>query len=201
MKLNFTIIVTLLSLHFCIAQNYTDEIQKYQVHLTEEYKDPKTSPLKGEMLKEFKGHEYFPIDKKYSVKAKFKRVKGKPFGMKTSSTKLKTYETYGIATFKIDGKKYKLSIYQSHRLRTMPEYKDYLFLPFMDQTNGTTSYGAGRYLDLRIPEDGKTIVIDFNKAYNPYCAYSDGYSCPIPPSENYLDTKIEAGIKNPKHEH
>jgi uncharacterized protein (DUF1684 family) len=69
-----------------------------------------------------------------------------------------------------------------------------LFLPFLDNTNGDTTYGGGRYIDLRIPE-GDTIEIDFNKAYNPYCAYNSRYSCPIVPRENYLDTNIEAGVK------
>ena len=64
----------------------------------------------------------------------------------------------------------------------------------MDKTNGKESYGGGRYLDLEIPED-KIIILDFNKAYNPYCAYSDRYSCPIPPIENHLDVAINAGFK------
>ena len=74
------------------------------------------------------------------------------------------------------------------------EYKDYLFLPFLDDTNGEGSYGGGRYIDLRIP-DSDTMIIDFNTAYNPYCAYNDRYSCPIVPRQNYLDVAIEAGVK------
>ena len=73
-------------------------------------------------------------------------------------------------------------------------FEDHLFLPFLDNTNGTTSYGAGRYIDLTIPE-GDTIEIDFNTAYNPYCAYNEKYSCPIVPGENYIDADIEAGVK------
>ena len=69
-----------------------------------------------------------------------------------------------------------------------------MFLPFSDETNGIESYGGGRYIDLRIPE-GNTLIIDFNSAYNPYCAYNDKYSCPIVPRENYLRTRIEAGVK------
>ncbi|MDQ3048969.1 MAG: DUF1684 domain-containing protein, partial [Bacteroidota bacterium] len=60
------------------------------------------------------------------------------------------------------------------------------------------SYGGGRYMDLRIPK-GKTITLDFNQAYNPYCAYSTGYSCPIPPKENFLDLKVEAGVSYSGH--
>jgi uncharacterized protein (DUF1684 family) len=82
----------------------------------------------------------------------------------------------------------------------MPQYKDYLYLPFKDFTNGESTYGGGRYLDFKMSDiqENQTIIIDFNKAYNPYCAYSDGYSCPIPPSENHLQVFIEAGEKNIK---
>ena len=73
-------------------------------------------------------------------------------------------------------------------------YEDYLFLPFLDDTNGEESYGGGRYIDCRIPE-GDTIEIDFNKAYNPYCAYNENYSCPIVPRENYLAIEVKAGVK------
>ena len=74
------------------------------------------------------------------------------------------------------------------------EYKDYLFLPFTDLTNGDTTYGGGRYIDMRIPEKN-TIILDFNQSYNPYCAYGGNYSCPIPPAENNLDIAITAGVK------
>jgi len=76
------------------------------------------------------------------------------------------------------------------------EYEALLFLPFNDTTNGADSYGGGRYIDLKIPsEESKTIRIDFNKSYNPYCAYNAKYSCPIPPKENDLPIAILAGVK------
>ena len=74
-----------------------------------------------------------------------------------------------------------------------PEYSNHLFIPFNDITNGVETYDAGRYIDLEIPK-GDTIIIDFNKAYNPYCAYNDGYSCPIPPEENNLEVEVKAGV-------
>jgi hypothetical protein len=79
-------------------------------------------------------------------------------------------------------------------------YEDFLFLPFNDYTNGNETYGGGRYLDLRIP-DGSTIILDFNKAYNPYCAYTDRYSCPVPPKENSITTYIYAGVQFKGEEH
>ena len=74
------------------------------------------------------------------------------------------------------------------------EYRDYLFLPFTDKTNGSETYTGGRYIDLSIPE-GDTLEINFNKAYNPYCAYNPKYSCPIVPGVNALDTEVRAGVK------
>ena len=114
--------------------------------------------------------------------------------MKTTTSRLPTYEVFGVATFVLDGKELQLNIYQSHRLRETEEYKDYLFLPFTDLTNGEETYGGGRFIDLEIPK-GDYITIDFNKSYNPYCAYNKKYSCPIPPKENDLDVRILAGIK------
>ena len=79
-----------------------------------------------------------------------------------------------------------------------PQYKDYLFLPFTDLTNNETTYGGGRYIDLKlkdIREEGR-LTIDFNKAYNPYCAFGEGFSCPIPPDANKLNVRVEAGEQN-----
>ncbi|MDO3384294.1 DUF1684 domain-containing protein, partial [Gilvimarinus sp. SDUM040013] len=102
----------------------------------------------------------------------------------------------GVASFTLKGKKFKLNIYQNQSLITSPEYKNHLFLPFNDLTNNTTSYEGGRYIDLEIPPaKSKIIIIDFNKAYNPYCAYNHKYSCPIPPADNFLDIEINAGVK------
>ena len=89
----------------------------------------------------------------------------------------------------------KLSIYQSTNHENNEGHEDYLFLPYTDLTSGDGSYGGGKYLDLKIP-DGNTIIIDFNKTYNPYCAYSHRYSCPVPPEENDILVRIEAGVKD-----
>ena len=96
--------------------------------------------------------------------------------------------------FDLKGKPFKLNIYQNQDLIKKEGFEDYLFLPFLDNTNGEESYGGGRYIDMRIP-DGDTIIVDFNSAYNPYCAYNEKYSCPIVPRENYLDTEVRAGVK------
>ena len=197
MKKILCIALILISLSgITLAQAYEEEINEFQQELNEEYLNPKESPLSKKDRKKFKGHDFFPIEEKYRVVAKFvKTTSAMPFKMKTSANVFQNYDIYGVVHFEIDGKEYKLNIYQSHTLRETEQYKDYLFLPFTDLTNGRETYGGGRYIDLSIPS-GDSVIIDFNKAYNPYCAYSTGYSCPIPPKENNLNIKIEAGIKN-----
>lgn len=171
------------------------DIKKFQDELNAEYKDAKKSPLEPKDRKKFKRHEFFDIDLKYRVVAKLNRnVNPDVFQMKTSTDRLARYKKYAIASFQIDGKEYALTLYQSLDLMNSAEYKDYLFLPFLDKTSGDESYGAGRYIDLRLT-DADEIVIDFNKAYNPYCAYSFRYSCPRVPGENNLDVAIRAGIR------
>ena len=176
-------------------QSYEEEISYFQQEMDESYRDPDTSPLSEEKREKFTGHKFFPVNKTYRVKAKLVRVEDPvAFEMKTSTDRLPLYEKYAEAYFELDGEEHKLSIYQSQRLREKSETKDYLFLPFTDLTTGVQTYGGGRYIDLSItPRD--SIVVDFNKAYNPYCAYSGRYSCPIPPKENDLEVEILAGIK------
>lgn len=177
------------------AQSYEDSIIEFQEHLNQEYSNPEKSPLSKKQIKKFKAHSYFPIDEKFKVEATFERkLNAIPFLMKTTTSRLPTYEVYGVATFEIDNQTFKLNIYQSHNLREKEEFKNHLFLPFTDQTSGNSTYGGGRFIDLEIP-DGDVIIIDFNKAYNPYCAYNDNYSCPITPKENDLSIDIKAGIK------
>ncbi len=172
-----------------------EEIEKVQTELNEEYSNPETSILDSLDQISFKGLLFYPIDLKFRVEAKFVRTPDeKPFLMKTSTERLPEYVKYGEAHFTIDGKDLVLNIFQSTNHENEEGYEDYLFLPYTDLTSGDGSYGGGKYIDGEIPE-GDTIIIDFNKAYNPYCAYSHRYSCPIPPEENDLLARIEAGVK------
>lgn len=196
MKIFTTCIVLLLSLTSCAQkkQPILGETE-FQRQLNADYKDASTSPLKEKDLKNFEGLQFFKFDSSYIVKATFKRFPDeKPFEMKTTTSRLPMSVKYGELTFQLKGKQYKLNIYQNQELITREGYEDYLFLPFLDETNGIESYGGGRYIDARIPTSD-TMEIDFNKAYNPYCAYNDRYSCPIVPRENYLKTRVEAGVK------
>ena len=162
-----------------------------------QYSDENESPLTKEDLKTFKALDFFEIDKNYQVEAQFELTPNTPvFEMKTTTDRLPLYRQYGIATFTLNGKELTLSVYQNQNLMADIEYEDYLFIPFNDKTNGTLSYGGGRYIDVNIPsKNEKIMVIDFNKSYNPYCAYNSKYSCPVPPSENNLDVKILVGVK------
>ncbi|MGB3344930.1 MAG: DUF1684 domain-containing protein [Aequorivita sp.] len=167
-----------------------------QIKLNGEFSDPETSILEAEDFKSFKGLQFYPLDEKYIVEARFVRTPDeKPFLMPTTTARLPEYVKYGEVYFSIDGKDLSLDVFKSTQAYDEPGYEDYLFLPFTDLTSGDGSYGGGRYLDLRIPE-GETITIDFNQAYNPYCAYNHKYSCPIPPKQNDLLLRIEAGVKD-----
>ena len=116
------------------------------------------------------------------------------FEMKTTTNRVAKERVFGILSFTINGQLLKLNVYQSEPEIDSDADSDYLFLPFLDATNGETSYGGGRYIDLTIPTTDE-LIIDFNKAYNPYCAYNEKYSCPIVPRENYLALEIRAGVK------
>ncbi len=172
------------------------ESKAAQQELNEEFSNPETTILERRDFKKFKGLEFYPIDAKYIVEAKFIRTPDEePFLMPTTTSRTPEYVKYGEAHFTIDEETFVLNLFKSTQAYDEPGYEDYLFLPFTDLTSGDGSYGGGRFLDQRIPE-GDTIIIDFNKAYNPYCAYSPRYSCPIPPKENDLLIRIEAGVKD-----
>ncbi|WP_204345583.1 DUF1684 domain-containing protein [Psychroserpens algicola] len=168
---------------------------EFQKKINSEYKDATTSPLKDKDRKTFKGLDFFKFDSTYIVKATFKRTPNESvFQMKTTTDRLPEYVKYGEISFELQGETHQLNIYQNQGLIKEEGYEDYLFLPFLDLTNGEESYGGGRYIDMRIPESNE-LIIDFNTAYNPYCAYNEKYSCPIVPRENYIDLKVKAGVK------
>ena len=184
---------------FCFTSTYAQKdvaaAEKFQSELNKSYADSLKSPLMKDDLKQFKGLDFYPIDEKYIVEAIFIRTKReKSFKMKTTTSRTPIYKKYGELHFSIDGKELKLNVYQNVDLKKKPGYEDYLFLPFSDLTCGKDSYIGGRYIDMRIPKSEK-VTVDFNQAYNPYCAYNYEYSCPIVPLENDLDIEINAGVK------
>jgi len=140
---------------------------------------------------------FFEVDSLYRVNASFERINDSiGFTMKTSSAVTRHYYKYGKLSFMLRDSLLHLTIYQSKDLMTKEKYKDYLLIPFTDVTTGDASYGSGRYLDFIIGDiHNNSLAIDFNKAYNPYCAYATGFNCPLPPKENNLGVSILAGEK------
>jgi len=189
-------LLTLLFIGVIYGQDQKQETsEEFQANLNKEYANVKESPLTSEDLAAFKGLDFFPIDTNYRVRATFVRTKKeKKFQMKTSTDRLPVYKKYGELHFSLINKELKLNVYQNMDLIKKASFEDYLFLPFSDLTNGNETYIGGRYIDLRIQE-GTLWTIDFNKAYNPYCAYNHKYSCPKVPLENDLPVAIEAGVK------
>ncbi|TXG35197.1 DUF1684 domain-containing protein [Seonamhaeicola maritimus] len=168
---------------------------EFQKEMNAQFKDATESPLTEKDRKHFTGLDFFKFDSTFVVTANFKRTPNeKSFKMKTTTDRRPEYVKYGELSFTLNGKDLKLDIFQNKGLIEKEGYEDYLFLPFLDETSGEESYGGGRYVDARIPV-GDTMIVDFNQAYNPYCAYSERYSCPIVPRQNYLRVKIEAGVK------
>ncbi|MEO8239888.1 MAG: DUF1684 domain-containing protein [Flavobacterium sp.] len=194
---NSCIFIVFLVFNFGFGQKKFNllDAEKFQKKINAEYADAKTSPLTEKDLKTFKTLDFYPLNSKYFVNAKFIKAKDeKTFEMKTSTNRRPKYIKYGTVFFTIDGVALQLNVYQDIELSKSDEYKEYLFLPFSDKTCGKESYIGGRYIDLKIPK-GNTIPIDFNQSYNPYCAYNHKYSCPIVPLENDLNIKIKAGVK------
>ncbi len=174
---------------------FTKAIKKHRKHYKKEFLEESRSPLNK---KDTKLLRFFSPDQSFEVKCTFTRTPdAQPFDLATYSGITKPYVKYGTLSFELNEKEHQLAVYQSINLRKIPAYKDYLFIPFKDATNGKTTYGGGRYIDITLKDikDG-VLILDFNKAYNPWCAYSDGYNCPIPPTENHLEVAIEAGEKN-----
>ncbi|WP_020571373.1 DUF1684 domain-containing protein [Neolewinella persica] len=180
------------------ARASENDAATHQAELNATYLDANRSILPPEKLAKLQklgGLPFYSIDPAYRVTAKLERFEApEVIKMQTSSTRLAEYAIYALATFELNGKAVSIPLYRSLRIDIAPKYRNLLFLPFKDHTSGKTTYGGGRYLDLSIP-DGDELVIDFNKAYHPYCAYTTGYSCPVVPEDNYLDMAVEAGIK------
>ena len=196
MKKGFLVALFFISMSsFCQEKFDVSAVETFQKKLDFEFADKDESPLTDEARTIFKTLEYFPISAKYFVIAQFTRTENeKTFEMKTTKERRPIYVKYGELEFTIDGIPLKLNLYKNIELSKKEEYKDYLFLPFSDNTNGKESYIGGRYIDMKVPK-GDTVAIDFNTAYNPYCAYNYKYSCPIVPLENVLDIDINAGVK------
>lgn len=157
------------------------------------FKDDPNSPLLDKDKENFKELKYYDPDPKFKFSGAIQKYDApEVVEMLTSTSELQKFYKYGQFNFEIDGKDHSLQLYKPV---DDSGHDPYYFIPFKDKTNITETYGAGRYLD--IPVDGSdSITVDFNLAYNPYCAFSPYYSCPLPPRENHLSVEIRAGELN-----
>ena len=181
------------------AAVHQQSVLQFQQDLNKEFSNPQESPLTAAERQGFSTLPYYPSNYAYYVVAKLVRDStSQPFAMATSTERRPLYRKYGELRFVLNGQALQLSVYQNQELLKHPGLEDYLFVPFTDLTNGHGSYGGGRYIDLHLPPAGgtTTISLDFNRAYNPSCAYNHRYSCPVPPAENRLAVAIPAGVRS-----
>lgn len=171
------------------TMDYRKSMELARAEKNKFFREHAQSPLTPAQQRKFVALEYFPINEEYNLQLKIHYNKAKEVvWIQTNDQQIREYFKYGYFEFEVEGNKGKVYVYRSN------EHPDYYFIPFKDATSGTETYGAGRYLDA-IPIGNEEFVLDFNKAYNPYCAYNGNYSCPIPPEENWLDIPIRAGEK------
>lgn len=151
--------------------------------------DPR-APLTPQQRAHFAGLSYYPENGSLRVEAELETDvdRDEDIVMQTTTGGTQVYRRAGKVRFEVDGRPAEITLYES------PQQHD-LFVPFRDATSGKETYGAGRYLEVEPPEDGR-VVVDFNYAYNPYCAYNEAWSCPIPPGENWLVVPLRAGEKD-----
>lgn len=168
---------------------------EYRLEQNLEFADSAESPLEEADRLEFSSLDWFPVDTNFIVWARLELTPDtEPFEMATTTERMAKYRQFGILHFALADSIFAVPVYRNLRLAQLPNYQDYLFFPFTDLSNGFSSYGGGRYLDVRIPE-GDSLLLDFNRCYNPYCAYNGRYSCPIPPRANRIDFEIKAGVR------
>jgi len=190
MKHIFSLVILLYSTHAFSQNEYKDSMSVFIKDYVEKHE-----VVKG---KDKQHLHFFDIDPAFRILTKFEKAENSPwFKMESTGLVKRMYRVYGKVHFNLHDTAVTLSVYQSQDLMQMEKYKDELFIPFTDATTGVESYEGGRYFDFTTNDImDNTLLVDFNKAYNPYCAYvSNVYNCPIPPRENHLTVAIKAGEK------
>ncbi|HEX9037403.1 MAG TPA: DUF1684 domain-containing protein [Ktedonobacterales bacterium] len=175
-------------------ERYVLAVEEFRKGKDEDFKESHDSPIPARDRAGFTGLRYFPPDPALRVVATAEAVHGgRALRMQTSDGRERDYDRAALLRFHVDGVEYRLTAY---RTPDGDEDEPY-FIPFRDAQAGKETYGAGRYLEVRAPHahsgEQRRVTLDFNLAYNPYCAYNPGYSCPIPPAENTLAIAIRAG--------
>lgn len=180
-----------------VKDEYTQELLTWRAERDQMFKNDVNSPLSTNQKNFFRGMAYFPVDTTYRMEARVLPVDDTSFfAMKHTNGRDYKFRRFCRLRFQTQGDTHTLTAYQSARSLKDPRYRATLFVPFTDATNGSSTYGGGRYLDVARPTGNDSLLtIDFNRAYNPYCAYNSEYACPIPPGENRLSIPIKAGEK------
>ncbi len=183
---------------FVFSQSKTGDFTAKVLKHREKYKRDLVRDLHSPLTKyDLRFIQFYEPDSSYRVKCRVTPLKNQDFfDFLTSSGQKRKYRKFTKLSCEVKDTAFVLFTYESKKLLATKKYKDYIFLPFTDYTNGESTYGGGRYLDLNRNEfSSDSIVVDFNLCYNPYCAYSAGYSCAIPPRENAIPMYIKAGEK------
>jgi len=171
---------------------YLEEAESKRQEIVDYMKNDPESPFRKKGEVEYEGLNFFDIDPNFKVKARIEKIPSPiPIDIQLSNGETATYFKYAIAHFTLQEHKQKLFLLKSRNFFDEP----WLFLPFYDETSAAESYGGGRFLNVEYGGE-KEIYIDFNMAYNPYCAYTDTYRCPIPPAENRITVRVTAGERN-----
>ncbi|UPV76316.1 DUF1684 domain-containing protein (plasmid) [Halorussus limi] len=173
--------------------DWRETIRRQRAEKDDYFAEHPQSPIPDDERDSFEGLDHFPIDEAFRFTLALREHDEKErVTVSTSTEGEREYLRWGEFRFEVDGEEATLQAYKTDREDAR------LWVPFRDATSGEETYGAGRYLDLE-PADHRTDdgewVVDFNEAYNPTCAYSDRYECPLPPTENWLEVAIEAGEK------
>lgn len=161
------------------------ELEEFRRQKDEFFKTGHESPIPADQRVSFAGLKYYPENPQLRFLVDLDRVPETNVAFTTSTGEQKVYKKIGKLKFEVSGQPVELTLYQAE--------SGTHFLPFRDATSGNETYGAGRYLEVK--KAAEKFELDFNHAYNPYCAYSLGYSCPLPPPENWLRVPIPAGEK------
>ncbi|MCJ8167285.1 DUF1684 domain-containing protein [Pontibacter sp. E15-1] len=158
------------------------------------------SPLPDEARRSFKNLSYFEPDMEYAITAKLEKLPQQDtLELPLTDGSTEAYLRYATASFEVAGQPQQLTLYKQAAPEAGKEPQ--LFVPFTDKTNGYDTYGGGRYLDIPFEENATTVVLDFNRAYSPFCAFNPDYVCPVPPKDNRLDVAIPAGEKGYEEAH
>ncbi len=170
--------------------------KSFQDSLNEYQKDPSTSEINPEEFEDFETLRFFEINEDMCVLARLLQTDHPQVFALTYSKDPNTpiYISYGKIIFTLEGTEYILTVFQNKEWLDDPNFSKHLFLPFKDWTNGPESYGGGRFIDLLIPDKGNQIILDFNRSYNPPCAYDYHMACPLIPESNHIDAEVRAGI-------